>query len=74
MSEGVLHIQDVEGTNKEGSEKNMLATMEHEILKCQGTVERELNVNRSMITNFICEHKMDIKEIVEMIFKLVTPR
>ncbi|KAE8774339.1 40S ribosomal protein S5-1 [Hordeum vulgare] len=70
MCEGVLHIWDVQGPKKEGSEKARLATVEQEIFKCEGMVERGLNANHSMITNFIHEPKMDNKEIGEIIFKL----
>ncbi|KAE8821659.1 40s ribosomal protein s5-1 [Hordeum vulgare] len=70
MREGVLHIWDVQGPKKEGSEKAMLAEVEEEKFKCQGMVDLGLNVNHSMILDFINEHKMDIKEIMEIIFNL----
>ncbi|KAE8815298.1 40s ribosomal protein s5-1 [Hordeum vulgare] len=70
MHEGVLHIKDVQGRKKEGSEKDMLTIVEQEIFKCQGMVERGITANHSMITVFIHEHKMERKEIAEMIFKL----
>ncbi|KAE8808043.1 40s ribosomal protein s5-1 [Hordeum vulgare] len=69
MCEVVLHIWVVQGP-KEGSEKARLAAVEHEIFKCQGMVEHGLSTNHSMITDFIREHNMDIKEIAKMIFKL----
>ncbi|KAE8811419.1 40S ribosomal protein S5-1 [Hordeum vulgare] len=47
MHEGVLHIRDVQGPKKEGSEKARLATVEHEIFKFQGMVERGLSDNHS---------------------------
>ncbi|KAE8807025.1 40S ribosomal protein S5-1 [Hordeum vulgare] len=59
MHQGVLHIRDVQGPKKEGSEKARLATVEQEIFKCQGMVECGLSPNHSMITDFIRENKMD---------------
>ncbi|KAE8816589.1 40S ribosomal protein S5-1 [Hordeum vulgare] len=70
MREGVLHIWDVQGPKKEGSEKARLATVEHDIFNCQGMVEWGPNANHAMIMDFIREHKMDNKDIVEMILKL----
>ena len=45
-----------------------LEAVEQEIF--QGMVERELNANYSMITEFTTEHKVDGKEIGDTIFKL----
>ncbi|KAE8820481.1 40s ribosomal protein s5-1 [Hordeum vulgare] len=70
MHEGVLHMRDVQGPKKEGSNNARLAIVEHEIFKCQGIMERGLSANHSMIMDFIHEHKMDNAEIVEMILKL----
>ncbi|KAE8785794.1 40S ribosomal protein S5-1 [Hordeum vulgare] len=39
MREGVLHIWDVQGPKKEGSEKARLAGVEQEIFKSEGMVE-----------------------------------
>ncbi|KAE8788056.1 40s ribosomal protein s5-1 [Hordeum vulgare] len=55
MREGVLHIRDVQGQKKEGSEKARLAAVEHEVFKCQGMMEHGLNGNHSLITDFIRE-------------------
>ncbi|KAE8790835.1 40S ribosomal protein S5-1 [Hordeum vulgare] len=63
MSNGVLHIRDVQSPKKEGSEKARLAAMEQEIFKCQGIVERGLSANHSMITDFIRENKLDTKSM-----------
>ncbi|KAI4976006.1 hypothetical protein ZWY2020_049614 [Hordeum vulgare] len=70
MHEGVLHIRDLQGLKKEGSEKGSLAPVEQEIFKCQGMVERGLTSNQSMITDSIRKNRKDNDEIVEMIFKL----
>ncbi|KAE8819838.1 40S ribosomal protein S5-1 [Hordeum vulgare] len=70
MHEGVLHIQDVQGPNKEGSEKARLAATEHEIFKCQGMLERGLNANHSMITDFNSKNKLDTKKVGVVLFKL----
>ncbi|KAE8791167.1 40S ribosomal protein S5-1 [Hordeum vulgare] len=63
MHEGVLHIQDVQRPKKEGSEKGRLTTVEHEILKYQGMVERGFSANHSMIMNFIRENKLDTQKV-----------
>jgi hypothetical protein len=63
MREGVLHIRDVQGPKKDGSEKARLEAVEQEIFKCQGMVERGLSANHFMITEFIHEHKWDNKDV-----------
>ncbi|KAE8773881.1 40s ribosomal protein s5-1 [Hordeum vulgare] len=70
MHEGVLHISGVQQPKKEGSEKARLTTVGQEIFKCQGMVERGLNANHYMITNFIHENKMDTRNVREALFKL----
>ncbi|KAE8796335.1 40S ribosomal protein S5-1 [Hordeum vulgare] len=70
MHERVLHIRDVQGPKKEGSEKARLAAVEQEIFKCQGIVERGLSANQSMITDFIRENKLDTQNMGVVLFKL----
>ncbi|KAE8786142.1 40s ribosomal protein s5-1 [Hordeum vulgare] len=70
MHEDVLHILDVHGPKKEGSDKDRLAMVEHEIFKCQGTVEHGLSANHYTITDFIQENEMDTKNMGEALFKL----
>ena len=70
MHEGVLHIRDVEGPRCTGSMETKLEAMEQEVFKCQGMVERGLNANQMMITEFTNNHKLDAKVIGETIFKL----
>ena len=70
MREGVLHIRDVEGPRRTGSMETKLEAMEQEVFKCQGMVERGLNANQMMITEFTNNHKLDAKIIGETIFKL----
>ena len=70
MHEGVLHIRDVQGPKKTGSVESRLEAVEQKIFKCQGMVERGLSANHSMITEFIREHKVDGKNIGDIIFKL----
>ena len=70
MREGVLHIRDVEGPRRTGSMETKLEAMEQEVFKCQGMVERGLNANQMMITEFTNNHKLDAKVIGETIFKL----
>ena len=52
MSEGMLHIRDVEGPKKTRSMETRLEAMEQQVFKCQGMVEHGLNVNHMMITEF----------------------
>ncbi|KAE8796975.1 40S ribosomal protein S5-1 [Hordeum vulgare] len=70
MHEGVLHIWDVQGPKKEGSEKARLAAVEQEIFKCQGLVEHGLSANHSMIMDFIRENKLDTRNMGEILSKL----
>ena len=70
MREGLLHVRDAEGPRKTGSTEARLETLEQEVFKCQGMVERGLNSNQMMITEFTNNHKMDAKVIGETIFKL----
>ena len=70
MREGLLHIHDVEGPRRTGSVETRLEEMEQQVFKCQGMVERGLNANHMMITEFTNNHKLDAKNIEEAIFKL----
>ena len=70
MREGVLHIRDVEGPRCTGSMETKLEDVEQQVFKCQGMVERGLNANQMMITEFTNNHKLDAKIIGETIFKL----
>ena len=70
MHEGVLHIHDVEGPRRTGSVETKLEAMEQQVFKCQGMVERGLDANHMMITEFTNNHKLDAKIIGETIFKL----
>ncbi|KAE8798520.1 40S ribosomal protein S5-1 [Hordeum vulgare] len=63
MHEGVLHIRDVEGPKKTGSVETRLEAMEQQVFKCQGMVERELNANHTMITEFTNKHKINANDI-----------
>ncbi|KAE8770152.1 40S ribosomal protein S5-1 [Hordeum vulgare] len=56
MHEGVLHVQNVQGPKKEGSEKTRLAKVEQEIFKCQGMLVRGLSAIHSFIKDFIREN------------------
>ena len=66
----MLHICDVEGPRHTGSVETKLEAMEQQVFKCQGMVERGLNANQMMITEFTNNHKLDAKVIGETIFKL----
>ncbi|KAE8777335.1 40S ribosomal protein S5-1 [Hordeum vulgare] len=70
MSEGMLHIHDVEGPKKTGSVQTRLEAMEQQVFKCQGMVERGLNANHMMITEFTSNHKMDAIDIGKHLSRL----
>ncbi|KAE8783783.1 40S ribosomal protein S5-1 [Hordeum vulgare] len=70
MSEGMLHIRDVEGPKKTGSMETRLEAMEQQVFKCQGMVERGLNTNHMMITEFTNNHKMDAIDIGKHLSRL----
>ena len=65
-----MHIRDVEGPRKTGSTEARLEALEQEVFKCQEMVERGLDSNHIMITEFTNNHKLDVKDIGEAIFKL----
>ncbi|KAE8772803.1 40S ribosomal protein S5-1 [Hordeum vulgare] len=70
MSEGMLYIRDVEGPKKTGSVETRLEAMEQQVFKCQGIVERGLNANHMMITEFTSNHKMDAIDIGKHLSRL----
>ncbi|KAE8783278.1 40S ribosomal protein S5-1 [Hordeum vulgare] len=70
MREGMLHICDVEGPKKTGSVEARLKAMEQQVFKCQGMVERGLNANHMMITEFTNKHKIDANDIGRHISRL----
>ena len=70
MREGLLHIRDVEGPRKTESTEARLEALEQEVFKCQEMVEHGLDSNHIMIMEFTNNHKLDVKDIGEAIFKL----
>ncbi|KAE8801608.1 40S ribosomal protein S5-1 [Hordeum vulgare] len=70
MSEEMLHIRDVEGPKKTGSVETRLEAMEQQVFKCQGMMERGLNANNMMITEFTNNHKMDAIDIGKHLSRL----
>ncbi|KAE8810754.1 40S ribosomal protein S5-1 [Hordeum vulgare] len=68
MREGVLHIQDVHGTKGKGTMEARIEAMEHEVFKCNGMVERGLNANHFMITDYTRDLKVDGKSMKDIIF------
>ncbi|KAE8784641.1 40S ribosomal protein S5-1 [Hordeum vulgare] len=66
----MLHIRDVEGPKKTGSVETRLEAMEQQVFKCQGVVERGLNANHMMITEFSNNHKMDAIDIGKHLSRL----
>ncbi|KAI5013562.1 hypothetical protein ZWY2020_037075 [Hordeum vulgare] len=63
MRELMLHIHDVEGPKKTGSVETRHEAMEQQVFKCQGMVERGLNANHMMITEFTNTHMIDSNDI-----------
>ena len=47
-----------------------LEALEQQVFKCQEMVERGLDSNHIMITEFTNKYKLDVKDIGEAIFKL----
>ncbi|KAE8798949.1 40S ribosomal protein S5-1 [Hordeum vulgare] len=70
MREGMLHIRDVEGPKKTGSMEARLEAMEQQVFKCQGMVERGLNANHIMITEFTSKHTIDANDIGKHLSRL----
>ncbi|KAE8783176.1 40S ribosomal protein S5-1 [Hordeum vulgare] len=70
MHEGMLYIHDVEGPKKTGSMEARLEAMEQQVFKCQGMVERGLNANHLMITEFTNKHKIDANDIGKHLSRL----
>ncbi|KAE8770932.1 40S ribosomal protein S5-1 [Hordeum vulgare] len=70
MREGMLYIRDVEGPKKTGSVETRLEAMEQQVFKCQGMVERGLNANHMLITEFTNKHKMDANDIGKHLSRL----
>ncbi|KAE8819992.1 40S ribosomal protein S5-1 [Hordeum vulgare] len=70
MHEGMLHIRDVEGPKKTGNMETRLEAMEEQVFKCQGMVERGLNANHMMITEFTNKHRIDANDIGKHLSRL----
>ncbi|KAE8767998.1 40S ribosomal protein S5-1 [Hordeum vulgare] len=70
MREGMLYIRDVEGPKKTGSMEARLEAMKQHFFKCQGMVERRLNANHMMITEFTNKHKIDANDIGKHLSRL----
>ncbi|KAE8794159.1 40s ribosomal protein s5-1 [Hordeum vulgare] len=70
MSKGMLHSRDVEGPKKIVSVEMRLEAMEQQVFKCQGMVERGLNANHMMITEFTSNHNMDAIDIGKHLSRL----
>ncbi|KAE8808067.1 40S ribosomal protein S5-1 [Hordeum vulgare] len=70
MREGMLHMCDVEGPKKTGSMEARLEAMEQQVFKCQGMVERRLNANHMMITEFTNKHKIGANDIGKHLSRL----
>ncbi|KAE8811301.1 40S ribosomal protein S5-1 [Hordeum vulgare] len=70
MREGMLHIRDVGGPKKTRNVEARLEVMEQQVFKCQGMVERGLNANHMMITEFTNKHKIDTNDIRKHLSRL----
>ncbi|KAE8801455.1 40S ribosomal protein S5-1 [Hordeum vulgare] len=69
MREGMLNIRDVEGPKKTRS-RARLEAMEQQVFECQGMVERVLNANHMMITEFTNMHNIDANDIGKHLSRL----
>ena len=70
MCDGLLHIRDVDGSKGTGSVESRLETMEQQVFKCQGMVERGINATHKMLAEFTNNYEPDAKKTEEAIFKL----
>ncbi|KAE8805695.1 40S ribosomal protein S5-1 [Hordeum vulgare] len=70
MRKGMLHIRDVEGPKKTGSVETRLEAMEQQVFQCQRMVERGLNANHMMITEFTNKHRIDANDIGKHLSRL----
>ncbi|KAE8797791.1 40S ribosomal protein S5-1 [Hordeum vulgare] len=70
MREGMLHIRDVEEPKKTGSMETRLEAMEQQVFKCQGMVERGLNADHMMITEFTSKNRIDANDIGKHLSRL----
>ncbi|KAE8808980.1 40s ribosomal protein s5-1 [Hordeum vulgare] len=66
----MLHIRDVEGPKKTKSMETRFEAMEQQVFKCQGMVERGLNANHMILTEFTNNHKMDAIDIGKHLSRL----
>ncbi|KAE8771143.1 40S ribosomal protein S5-1 [Hordeum vulgare] len=66
----MLHIRDVEGPKKTGSMETRLEAMEQQVFKCEGMVERGLNANHMMITEFTNKHMIFANDIGKHLSRL----
>ncbi|KAE8796888.1 40S ribosomal protein S5-1 [Hordeum vulgare] len=70
MREGMLHIRDVEGPKKTGNFEARLEAMEQQVFKCHGMVERGLNANHMITTEFTNKHRIDANDIGKHLSRL----
>ncbi|KAE8815912.1 40S ribosomal protein S5-1 [Hordeum vulgare] len=70
MRDGVLHIHDVQGPKGTGSLEARLEAMEQEVFWCKGMVERGLNANDLMTTDYTRDLKVDGKSMKDTVFSL----
>ncbi|KAE8815863.1 40S ribosomal protein S5-1 [Hordeum vulgare] len=70
MRDGVLHIRDVQGPKGTGSVEARLEAMEQEVFRCKGMVERGINANHLMITDYTRDLKVDGKSMKDIVFSL----
>ncbi|KAE8779561.1 40s ribosomal protein s5-1 [Hordeum vulgare] len=55
---------------KTGSVETRLEAMEQQVFKCQGIVERGLNANHMMITEFTNKYRIDANDIGKHLSRL----
>ncbi|KAE8799182.1 sentrin-specific protease 2 [Hordeum vulgare] len=66
----MLHLCYVEGPKKTGSVETRLEAMEQQVFKCQGMMERGLNANHMMITEFTNKHGIHDNDIGKHLSRL----
>ena len=70
MCDGVLHICDVQRTQGDWIRGGLARTMEQEVFRCKGMVERGLNANHLMIADYTRDLKVDGKSMKDIILSL----
>ena len=68
MHEGVLHLRGVPCPKGTGTTEARLEALEQDVFWCKGMVERGLNANHLMITDYTRDLKVDGKSMKDIVF------